>query len=502
MKKFILPLMSIAILMAMASCSSSDDAVTENNAEVKLVPMTFTATQETNAGTRAALDNSYNVNWQENDAISVFDGTDAENNHKFTLTGSVAEGKFSGTASSTATSYTAVYPYTSGAQLNLDGSVSGITLLAEQKAIDNSFDPAAALMMAVSTGENKNKLDFKNAVSLVKIKTEFACKKIVLTANEDIAGAGKLTYNSGAPSIAFESKKSKSITLKPATDGENIAVGTYYIVVPPTTLSGFSISFTASQDYNVYTRTSTQSNTFTRSKIKDFGTFQTTGNEWTWSHTSRGDKVKASQEVDLGLTITKSDGKKYRVIFANANLTTTGLANNKSDYGDYFAWGATEPWYDSLDRTASPWTVNWKPDKSDGYKDTNCPSYNNDAVYVENGILKMEYDAAHKILKGGWQIPTKAIWEALVGINSKKWNNTKQGYEFTNNSQTLFLPAAGQVYKCRFDAVSTDGYYWSGTANSNTNAYRLTFQNSSVGAEDSDLRYYGLSVRPVRLVAE
>ena len=55
MKKYILPFMSIAWLMAMASCSSSDDEVTESKEESKLVPMTFTATQESNAGTRAAL---------------------------------------------------------------------------------------------------------------------------------------------------------------------------------------------------------------------------------------------------------------------------------------------------------------------------------------------------------------------------------------------------------------------------------------------------------------
>ena len=49
MKKYILPFMSIAMLMAMASCSSSDDEVAEIKEESKLVPMTFTATQESNA---------------------------------------------------------------------------------------------------------------------------------------------------------------------------------------------------------------------------------------------------------------------------------------------------------------------------------------------------------------------------------------------------------------------------------------------------------------------
>ena len=111
MKKYILPLMSIAMLMAMASCSSSDDEVAEIKEESKLVPMTFTATQESNVGTRTAINrfNGVDVDWQTSDKISVFDG---QGNRTFTLTEDVEDGKFSGTASSQATSFTAVYPYT------------------------------------------------------------------------------------------------------------------------------------------------------------------------------------------------------------------------------------------------------------------------------------------------------------------------------------------------------------------------------------------------------
>ena len=159
MKKYILPFMSIAMLMAMASCSSSDDEVAEIKEESKLVPMTFTATQESNVGTRTAINrfNGVDVDWQTSDKISVFDG---QGNRTFTLTEDVEDGKFSGTASSQATSFTAVYPYTEGAKLEKDGSVSGITLPAEQTATLYSFDPKAALMMAVSTKDKKYNLDF------------------------------------------------------------------------------------------------------------------------------------------------------------------------------------------------------------------------------------------------------------------------------------------------------------------------------------------------------
>ena len=505
MKKYILPFMSIAMLMAMASCSSSDDEVAEIKEESKLVPMTFTATQESNVGTRTALEGGFGVIWQTGDKISVFDG---QGNRTFTLTEDVEDGKFSGTASSQATSFTAVYPYTEGATLEKDGSVRGITLPAEQTATLYSFDPKAALMMAVSTKDKKYNLDFKNAVSLIKLETKFACKKIVLTANEDIAGTGTLTYNNGAPSISFTSNQSKTITLKPAT-GEYFKAGQYVIVVPPITLTkGFSISFHASDEYCVYTRTSTQNNTFHRNKFKHIGTFMTTGNKWKWTYNSRG-IVKADQELDMGEFVI--NGKKYRLIFAKSNLTKDGLATNEYDYGDYFAWGATEPWYSSATQT-------WKNDKPGGYIIANAPYYSN-GKYTAGKTLEAADDAARQILKGDWQIPTKEIWEALVYANHDqvywgpegKWTFDQRhginGISIVRNDgndgygKLLFLPAAGYVYSTDFKQVGSIGYYWSGTAYTNDRSYNLYCDGSHVKHDYNHYHNIGLPVRPVRLVA-
>ena len=494
--------MSIAMLMAMASCSSSDDEVAEIKEESKLVPMTFTATQESNVGTRTAINrfNGVDVDWQTSDKISVFDG---QGNRTFTLTEDVEDGKFSGTASSQATSFTAVYPYTEGAQLKSDGSVRGITLPAEQTATLNSFDPKAALMMAVSTKDKKYNLDFKNAVSLIKLQIEFPCKKIVLTANEDIAGTGTLTYNNGAPSISFTSNQSKTITLKPAT-GEYLKKGQYFIVVPPITLTkGFSISFYASDEYCVYTRTSTKSNTFNRSKFKHIGIFKTTGNEWEWTYNSRG-IVKADQELDMGEF--EINGKKYRLIFAKSNLTKDGLAANEYDYGDYFAWGATEPWYYSATQT-------WKPGKEAGFTEANAPTLSK--RYNANEVLSSSDDAARQILGGDWQLPTKEIWVALYNANNNKvyWGlagNKKydtisgiKGMKISKKDDPntyIFLPAAGSAgTEC--NNVGDFGYYWSGRANSSTKPYYLYFTIGGGNPQEFIYFYYvGLPVRPVRLV--
>ena len=511
--------MSIAMLVAMASCSSSDDAVEEIKEESKLVPMTFTATQESNVGTRAAL-NGNSVDWQTGDELSVFDGTGEEGNHQFSLTGDASSGKFSGIASSEATSFTAVYPYTEGAQLESDGIVSGITLPAEQTAYKDSFDPKAALMMAYST--DKSKLDFKNAVSLVKVTTQFACKKIVLSANEDIAGTGTLTMtfdnDTYTSSFTFNSGSSKTITLKPAT-GESFDAGTYYIVVPPTTLTnGFSIRFINSDDSKAYTRTSTKNNIFNRSGIRNLGTFNESDETWTSTIESNGN-VKASQQVDLGLTI-KIGAKNYKVIFAKSNLTANGLADDETDYGDYFAWGATKPWYTSYSggRIEESELIGGK---SGGYIYLNAPYYDISTSkytkYTTAGqTLEAADDAARQILKDDWQLPTTEIWQALYDANKDKVNwgpNGNQALETISGIQGMkitkiddsntyiFLPAAGYVTGTRFENVGSILYYWSGTANSTPNAYNLIFWNGRVIPQDSSNRHFGYSVRPVRLVA-
>ena len=489
--------MSIAMLMSMASCSSSDDEMEEIKEESKLVPMTFTATQESNVVTRSALNGSNGVVWQTGDKISVFDFT---GNHEFTLTDNVAEGKFSGTVSSEAYYFSAVYPYTEGVQSTPFG-YNGITLPAVQTAYKDSFDPKAALMMAYTEGWSQ--LNFKNAVSLVKVTTQFACKKIVLTANENIAGTGELCYNDGEPSITFRSYKSKTVTLKPASEDDVIAPGTYYIAICPHESTGFSISFINSDDTKAYTRTSTKNITIHRREIKNLGTFSESGTSWTSTMVSHGN-VKASQQVDMGV-FTIGD-KNYRVIFATSNLTTAGLAENEYDYGDYFAWGATAPWYSSF----SGDTFTWEDGKSGGYSQANAPFYNSSTrEYTKytagNGnTLEASDDVANVILHGDWQIPTTEIWQALNTSSytkTGKTKNGKDGWEITNNStnNSIFLPAAGYVYDTNFSSGGSRGGYWSRTAATVFYAYSLYFTSRSVNVEKYE-RYYGFSVRPVRLV--
>lgn len=479
-------MMAFAAIVSFASCSSEDNNTTiENESAVKV--MTFTATQEGDEqSTRAAISTSDSkvINWESNDQISIFDGT---NNKQFTLTDGAGStsGKFSGEAEQS-TSYTAVYPYQSTASLSGD-DVTNVTLPATQNATDNSFDKNAALMMAQS---DNTTLNFKNVVGYVKVKPKFACSKIVLQAagaSEYLAGRCTLSYGEGMPSIAFTSEQSTSITLS----GNITANTAYYIAVPAVTLSaGWSISFTDNTG-DVYTRTGSNSITFKRNTIINLGEFSRTDNNLKLTLTQNGN-VPADKQVDMG--VFNIGGTNYRLIFTKSNLTTTGLAASESAYGDYFAWGATEPWYTSYKGT----TINgWKEGHKSGYASGTAPTFSPE--YTSEKDFEMSDDPARKILGGDWQIPTKAIWEALVyNSSSKGWDS---GYKFTNNSQTLFLPAAGYVRATRFSEYGSGARYWSGTAYSSSYAYRLSFSDSKLNVGNDLGRQYGCSVRPVRLVA-
>ena len=509
MKKIFKTLPLALIVMSIYSCTSDDETVQDVNDNSSVVT-TFTCTQE-NEGTttKAAMGpEGKTILWKSGDAISIFDG---DGNKQFTLNAG-SDGQKSGSFTGKcykSESYVAVYPYTEGATLSHDRkSVSNIVLPDEQNAVAGGFDPKAALMIAKS---ETTTLQFKNAVGFIKVTPQFDCKKIILRAankTQPLAGKGKINIEDpNNPYIDFTGSKELfySITLSGTiTNGS-----AYYIAVPAVKLSeNWTLTF-VTENKN-YMRQVTQPITFARSRAWNLGTYATDGNYWVGP---RG-IVDSSQEVDLGFTITGSDGKTYKVYFAKSNLTTTGLAEKETDYGDYFAWGATEPWYSSISGN----TFTWKDGKSGGYTTANAPYYDNGFYTSDGEILKAADDAANVILGGDWQLPTKDILVNLYNVYkgykyTYDWNKDGcAGFHVTlsaDKTKSIFLPAAGQFAGIWFyekgQQGDQQGYYWSGIAESSTNAYFLgiTYEkiyNSGV-EEQGCIRSYGFSVRPVRLVA-
>ena len=239
--------LAIAGILTLASCSSSEDFFTENLGDNnKSVKMTFTASQENGSATRTAIGTEggeTKIHWSESDVIKVTNGT---NTSVFTLTAGQGTTKatFNGEISESATYY-AIYPNQSGVGFS-DNKFTGVMLKAEQEAVEGSFDPTAAIMVAKSNGTN---LPFKNVVAYFKVTPTFDCSEIVVTAHKSTdALAGKFDVaigDDGTPSISNITNKSREVKLT----GTITANKDYYILLLPGTFEyGFSVTLKPKDD--------------------------------------------------------------------------------------------------------------------------------------------------------------------------------------------------------------------------------------------------------------
>ena len=187
--------------------------------------------------------------------------------------------------------------------------------------------------------------------------------------------------------------------------------------------------------------------------------------------------------VDLGLSVK----------WATCNVG----ANKPEDYGDYFAWGETEP----------KEVYNWSTYKWCNGSATTLTKYNNSSNHgtVDNKTqLELSDDAAHVNWGGSWRMPTDAELTELREQCTWTWTtqNGVNGHKVTSqsNGNSIFMPAAGYRLDSSLNNAGSSGPYWSSllTTDFPRSAYILHFNSSSV-EQGSNGRNYGFSVRPVCL---
>lgn len=213
-------------------------------------------------------------------------------------------------------------------------------------------------------------------------------------------------------------------------------------------------------------------------------------------------KAFVFEAVDLGLSVK----------WANSNLG----ALSEEGYGDYYAWGETEPYCIKQSRLI------WKEGKEAGYvwesygmcegSYNTLTKYNTSAEYgtVDGlAILEESDDAAHAVLGGGWRMPTyeewlelnscASEWIMLNGVVGKKFTSFKEG--FTGN--WIFLPATGGRTGVSVESAGAIGYYWSSLLNTDYpyTAWRFCIDSSKDGGVFPG-RYSRCAGYPVRAVTE
>ena len=205
--------------------------------------------------------------------------------------------------------------------------------------------------------------------------------------------------------------------------------------------------------------------------------------------------VDPSTYVNLGLP--------SGTLWATCNIG----ASNPEDYGDYFAWGETEGYNDG--KTDFDWrTYKWSMDSYHSYtKYCDNSSYGYNGFTDELTELELEDDAAYVNWGPAWRMPSIEQFYELIDDNytTTEWTtqNGVNGRKITSktNGNSIFLPAAGYRQGRSFWEAGSGGNYLSRTMLRTRNpdyACCLSSYSDHIGKSDV-IRYYGRSVRPVRL---
>ncbi|MBQ9363643.1 MAG: hypothetical protein IJT97_09545, partial [Bacteroidaceae bacterium] len=200
---------------------------------------------------------------------------------------------------------------------------------------------------------------------------------------------------------------------------------------------------------------------------------------------SGGSTIPEYEAVDLGLSVK----------WATMNVG----ASSPEEYGDYFAWGETEP-KDNYDWSTYKW-CNGSYNTQTKY----CTKSSLGTVH-DKTLLELEDDAAHAIWGGSWRMPTDEEWIELQTNCILEWTsqNGVWGCKVTAfNGNSIFLPGAGYRCDTGFKLVGGLGQYWSSSLYAD---YPIYVQHSGFDSysgyydeicNGNTYRYYGLSVRAV-----
>ena len=487
--------MLLGVIAAMAaSCTVQEADVLMDE---KIAPIFYATFEQPEEDTKVYANEQLLIRWHEDDRVSIFNKLTYNQQYQFTgktgdKTGDFQKVEGDGyVTGNTINDIVAVYPYQQGTSIAEDEALS-VELPADQVYAQNSFGRGTNTMVSVTSG---NVLMFKNVGAYLMFSLygeDISVSSITLKGNngEKLSGKAYVTMPlNDVPStqvVGDATDASSAITLRcetPVALNASAAECTeFWFVVPPVTFSrGFTITITQANGGTVEKSTS-RSVSLTRNKR------------------SRMEPVvveKAAlpepEMVDLGLS----------VMWATCNVG----ASSPEEYGDYFAWGETEP------KTDYSWaTYKWSNGNSWLTK------YNTDSLYGSVDFmtaLESQDDAARANLGGSWRMPTEVEVEELIsnctitpvedyngsGVNGCVITSNVSGY----TDKYIFLPFAGGRDNDVILGIGQGCFCWSSCS---TASYPGALGNAAalvIGVENDTkivwcsgyYRYYGFSVRPV-----
>lgn len=214
-------------------------------------------------------------------------------------------------------------------------------------------------------------------------------------------------------------------------------------------------------------------------------------------------------ELNENLTFTETtdpaNGHDYVEIGGIKWATMNVGATSETDYGLYFQWGDTQGY--TADQVGSG-----EGQKVFHYTDYKWSNNGSNSVFTKYNetdgktVLDLEDDAARANWGGQWRMPTKEELQTFYDAVNAVWTTNYNGSgvdgllctDKTDSSKTLFFPAAGYGESHNVVDVGGNGNYRSSSLDAvgSQSVYYLFFDSGGI-QDDSDVRFYGFSVRPV-----
>ncbi len=481
MKNLYKALASATLILLAVSCVKETGTETIPSGPVRIYNLTFAGSTRTEL---SGTGSTRQVSWNEGDVVQYYTSSGQSSPGSATVRMEGEKATIETPRSGTDAFITAVYGASRLNSASSTGSEMYVSSPVKDAQSYTSF-PQAHLCAAFSDDVENLNLSFHNAAAIVKLTSAVTVSKIVFRGNggEVITGGedGELKISCTGGKITTEAASAGGTSVTVQTEG---AESDFYIAILPVNFgSGITVECYDSSQKLVVAKTTTDAiNTVSAAgavKILNLGSVQA------WLNDS------LLEAVDLGLP----SGLKW----ATCNVGAT----KPEEYGDYFAWGETEPksyyWWDTYKFFASGY---WLDDNIKVNKYCSESSYwDSEDPMDYKTVLDPEDDAAHVNWGGSWRMPTKAEWGEL--INKCSWTSTTlnnvDGRLVTGpNGNSIFLPAAGLGLDDSILDSGVLGLYGSSSLfpGNQIRAWNFFFRSDELFTTVYD-RYYGASVRPV-----
>ncbi len=492
MNKFLKTTSALLTLSALVACgedAAMDESLNLSNGKT-LESISITGKDfQIDGATRSSVvisNSGVNFLWEEGDVVGIFPNTGDQVSFAMDEGACMQTATFNGGgwALKASSTYAAYYPHNF---YNRD--LTAIPVSYEGQRQDGNASTAhlgAYDFMAASVTTPSNgavAFDMQHMGALVMLQTDLGEAKtltnVALKASTPaFVESGTIDLTAMDPHItSTASTNIHNLPLDNFTVAYN-ETSTIYFMMAPANLDGETLEITLSDEDGEYIKYEVAG--------KDF----VAGKAYAYTLTE-DEKIGTSipeYAVDLGLP--------SGTLWADRNVGAT----TPESYGDYFAWGETEPKPKGYKGTYDWSTYKWC--KGDMFSMTKYCTKSLYGTVDGKTTLELEDDAAYINMGDKWRMPTLIEIEELLNYCTCIWTtlNSVNGLMVTGpNGNSIFFPASGVYNYSNLNNTNSLGCYWSSTLyeNNSSSVSYLNFNSENYRCYNDGGRSFGQPVRAV-----